>query len=54
MSSRSILAGLGLAALLVAPLSAGAQDDGPKFGGPEDVAFAEGLLVPYAATSRSE
>ena len=43
MSPRSILAGLCLAALALAPLSAGAQDDGPKFGGPDDVAFAAQL-----------
>ena len=42
MSSKSILAGLCLAALVVAP-AAVAQDEGPKFGGPEDVTFAEQL-----------
>ena len=50
MSPRTILAGLGVAALLVTPLSAGAQDDEPKFGEPEDIAFAEKLWETIAET----
>ena len=48
MPRRRVLSVIALAALIVAPFIAAAQDEGPSFGGPEDVAFAARLWVALA------